>query len=73
MTRNDPNFNAERHRYYGLRKGDIISSRMYKIEKAKVIDYGFMDNNSVVVKEPGQKARSVVAEWCTIVTKIEDQ
>jgi hypothetical protein len=64
--------NEERRRYYGLRVGDIVRSKMYGFDNAKVVEYGFLDNNSVIVRVPGEADRDVVAEWCEIVTKVED-
>ena len=65
--------NSERNRYYGLRIGDIVKCKSYDIDYAEVIDYGFLDNNSVIVKENGKEPRKVVAEWCDIITKVEDR
>ena len=44
----------ERHRYYVLRIGDIVKCDAYDISRAEVVDYGFLDNNSVIVKEEGK-------------------
>lgn len=73
--------NKERRRYYGLRKGDIVNLRgldgrvMY--ESAEVKDYGFMDNNRVYVEYHKDFENVVqtdwVAEWCEIITKVEDR
>lgn len=67
--------NEKRTRYYGLRKGDIVSceSRHLKQFKgtAKVVNYGFSDNNCVVVEQDG-RSFDCVAEWLDIVTKVED-
>lgn len=65
--------NKERRRYYGLRVGDIISCDFLDIKQAEVVEYGFMDNNAVYVKEANKKVRQVVAEWCHIITKVEDK
>jgi hypothetical protein len=65
--------NSERRRYYGLRIGDIVKCKAYNIDYAEVVDYGFLDNNSVFVKEDGKEPRKVVAEWCDVVTKVEDR
>lgn len=65
--------NQHRNRYYGLRVGDIVRCNAYEIEKATVVEFGPLDNNAVYVQEEGQIARKVVAEWCEIITRIEDQ
>lgn len=67
--------NEQRTRYYGLRKGDTVSITAFgNVKKnAEVFDYGFMDNNRVILKfEDGTKV-PYVAEWCTIITKVEDK
>lgn len=69
--------NQERKRYYGLRKGDIveynIGHTMPRL-KGEVVEYGVMDNNAVYLKvEEKEKPISVVAEWCDIITKVEDK
>lgn len=65
--------NSERRRYYGLRVGDIIRCYAYGITKAEVVGYGFLDNNAVMVQEEGKEPRKVIAEWCDIITKVEDR
>jgi len=70
--------NPERHRYYGLRKGDLVTIRTGmqnnpKIVNAEVIDYGVWDNNRVILKFEDGTETPWVAEWCTIVTKVEDK
>jgi hypothetical protein len=65
--------NSERLRYYGLRIGDIIKCDAYGITEAEVVNYGFFDNNSVIVKEKGKEPRKVVAEWCDIITRVENR
>jgi endo-alpha-1,4-polygalactosaminidase (GH114 family) len=65
--------NQERRRYYGKRRGDIIRSSMYRIERAEVTGY-YMDNNRIRVRVEGEtKDCDLVAEWCQIVTKVEDR
>lgn len=70
--------NIDRRRYYGLRKGDIVSPRCvngtewYK-GQSEVIDYGYMDNNSVDIKAKDGTTTTWVAEWCDIITKVEDR
>ena len=67
--------NEERRRYYGLRKGDIVSPRYIHgivAPKAEVIDYG-MDNNRVRVKFENGEETEWVAEWCDIIEKVEDR
>lgn len=65
--------NSERRLYYGLRVGDIIKCDAYRIAEAVVINYVFMDNNAIIVQEKGKEPRKVVAEWCDIITKVEDR
>lgn len=68
--------NKNRTRYYGLRIGDTVKLlyTQKKIEPiAEVIEYGFMDNNRVIVRlEDGTKT-DWVAEWCEIITKVEEK
>ncbi len=66
--------NAERNRYYGLRLGDTVTSKAYKeLGVCTVVEYGHLDNNRVIVEDATGKKFPIVAEWCSIVTKIEDQ
>ncbi len=69
--------NEERRRYYGIRVGDIVRSNYFQQDQLyEVWGYGFMDNNSVHLIEVGKEnARPFphVAEWLTIVTKVEDK
>lgn len=65
--------NPDRDRAYGLRIGDTVSSQFQKIEKAIVIDRDTGDNNRVRVVVAGTGViEDLVAEWCTILIKIED-
>lgn len=74
----DPRYNSHRRRYYGLRKGDIVSSDMHNIKRAEVAAYGTMDNNAVYIREIDESGTwrgamfEAVAEWCKIITKVED-
>ena len=76
--------NKERRRYYGIRVGDIVTyvipgtreilgDKYVSDETYEVIDYGFMDNNRVYLKsiKDGHEEKAV-AEYCQIVTKVED-
>jgi hypothetical protein len=71
--------NKDRHRFYGKRRGDIVESRQWKnggfeYVKGEVEELGFMDNNCIYVKfEGSDKAIKCVAEWCYLVTKVEDR
>lgn len=65
--------NEKRSRYYGLRVGDIVKCKAYNINKAEVAAYSFSDNNRVELLLPDGKAISAVAEWCEIITKVEDR
>ena len=70
--------NKERHRYYGLRVGDLVQIRTGMQNNpimidAEVIAYGFLDNNRVILKLESGEETSWVAEWCKIITKVEDR
>jgi hypothetical protein len=68
--------NKERRRYYGLRVGDTVEllfSHKPKNPRAEVIEYGFMDNNRVIVRLEDGVETDWVAEWCTIIEKVEDK
>lgn len=70
--------NEDRTRYYGLRKGDTVEYTILTGQKitAKVHDYVITDNNAVYLKskliKEGKPFR-YVAEWCTIIKKVEDK
>ena len=74
---NEPFDNKDRSRYYGIRVGDIVNLRnidgsvIYR--NVEVIAYGFMDNNRVEVKLSHGSTTDWVAEWCDIITKVEDR
>lgn len=61
--------NERRTRYYGLRIGDLVKYLGYEGE---VTAYGFMDNNRVEIKTDKGPV-SAVAEWCTILTRVENR
>ena len=67
--------NANRNRYYGLRVGDIVKP-LYSVGmqfgKCEVIELMPMDNNSVMLQTELGKKFEWVAEWCDIITKVED-
>jgi|SRR5690606_20020673 len=69
--------NENRDRHYGLRKGDFVKIKKgFPIEKAIpciVIEYGYLDNNSVYLRDltTGQRLRWT-AEHCELVVKVED-
>ena len=65
--------NINRNRYYGLRIGDTISVEVpNKTIQTEVVDYGG-DNNRVQVKFEDGRITDWVAEYCTIITKVEDK
>jgi hypothetical protein len=65
--------NENRNRYYGIRVGDIVTSRLYGSDfHGRVIKYGFLDNNMVVVLTDSGEEKRCVAEWLQIETKVED-
>ncbi|MDD4972502.1 MAG: hypothetical protein PHT07_23980 [Paludibacter sp.] len=68
--------NKERHRYYGVRVGDTVKllfSNQNPEPIAEVVEYGFLDNNRVVVQLEDGTMKGWVAEWCEIITKVEDK
>lgn len=68
--------NKDRARYYGLRVGDIVQCTLcqFSTPPSEVIGYGFLDNNRVRIKElESGKEYGHVAEWLSIVTKVEDR
>jgi len=73
--------NENRNRYYGLRVGDIVEIKKQKFENKKLIDITFSaevidfvagDNNRVVILLDGVEV-PWVAEYCKIITKVEDK
>ena len=66
--------NKNRTRYYGLRVGDIVEEYLGKecSREGEVIEYGFMDNNAVIVKNKFGDHVKCVAEWCTIIRRVEE-
>lgn len=67
--------NENRNRYYGKRIGDIVTCKAFGtvIENCEVIEYGFMDNNKIYVRDPKGNEFDWVAEWCKVTTKVEDR
>lgn len=67
--------NTERRRYYGLRKGDIVKAFHLNGKDfflSEVVEYG-SDNNRVTIRLEDGKETDWVAEWCQIVTKVENR
>lgn len=62
----------KRNRHYGIRIGDIVTSKSQFKGTAEVIEYGLMDSNHVTVKINDRKI-PVVAEGLTIVEKVEQR
>jgi len=85
MKLDDPNFNENRNRYYGVRKGDLVKkinfhpgSKFFPdsfYDKVyEVIDYCIMDNNGILLKEFHEKDHfEHVAEWTEVFLKVEDR
>lgn len=78
ITQVPANFdNEERRRYYGKRVGDIVenwSSFGVKGRHGEVVGYGLLDNNRIEVMWDGlEEPQDEVAEWMTIITKVEDR
>lgn len=69
--------NEKRNRYYGLRVGDIVKYGIPGDEcdpdKYIVVHLMEMDNNRVLIQnQKTGEQHQAVAEWCRIVSKIED-
>jgi len=67
--------NKNRTRHYGLRIGDIVKSDGQLKQftgTGKVVEFDGFDNNSACI-QVGDKRITCVAEWLTIVTKVEDR
>ena len=67
--------NINRDRAYGLRIGDIVKARGLDrriIENLEVVGY-CGDNNKVYVRNEYGSVTDWVAEWCELVTKVEDR
>lgn len=67
--------NTDRRRHYGLRIGDIVDQKGLdgkSCGEAVVIEYGFFDNNRVMVRKKDGTITDWVAEWCDIIVKVED-
>jgi hypothetical protein len=39
----------------------------------EVIRYGFLDNNCVILRDADSKEMKAVAEYCRIISKVEDK
>lgn len=68
--------NEDRTRYYGKRKGDIIKVMSLNGTvwgESEVLDYVAGDNNAILIKSKNGNPIEWVAEWCDIITKIEDR
>ena len=67
--------NEDRTRYYGLRKGDTVDAHSMNGTvwgRSVVLDYT-MDNNRIIITNKNGDPIDWVAEWCEIVTKVEDK
>lgn len=78
MWLDDPNYNEERRRYYGKRKGDLITlegSHISDTRLYEVVEYGFMDNNSLGIRLfcTNDEPHAWTAEHCKVHTKVEDR
>lgn len=65
--------NKERTRYYGLRIGDIVEEIVYGSSIKGEVWELLWDNNAAYVKTEKDKIVKCVAEWCNILTKVEDR
>lgn len=66
--------NKNRTRWYGIRKGDIVSVTFNgKQFVGEVIHLYAMDNNRVRIKHIDGHESDWPPEWCNIITKVEDK
>ena len=65
--------NEDRRRRYGLRVGDTVKCSYSSKGECEVVSYGGGDNNSIILEDKDGKEFKEVAEWCTIITKVEDK
>ncbi len=86
MHIDEPTYNENRNRYYGVRKGDLVKKINFHpgspfhpdshYDKVyEVVDYCPMDNNGIYIKELGveENPYKEVAEWVSIHVKVEDR
>lgn len=70
--------NIERRRYYGIRIGDIVVPKLFngndsELGHCVVVGLASMDNNRIFIKSKNHKEPiDWVAEWCTIIKKVEE-
>jgi len=65
--------NENRNRYYGKRVGDTVEySAFGQVFQCEVIGY-HMDNNRIQVRLEDGTERGIVAEWCKVITKVEEK
>ena len=67
--------NEDRNRYYGIRRGDTViclGLQGEQVAKGKVVEYSSFDNNRVYIETEKGERISWVAEWCRIITKVEE-
>jgi hypothetical protein len=66
--------NEDRERHYGLRVGDIVLTLlMGDMRKIAEVTRLTHDNNGVMVIFLDGVENKEVAEWCRIITKVEDR
>jgi hypothetical protein len=67
--------NENRARSYGLRIGDLVKYRAFGTEfEGTVVELSPMDNNSAwILTGEHEEPVVVVAEWCSIIVKVEDR
>ena len=70
IKENDKDPNENRSAFYGVRVGDIVDYCVPGMPDTnrvcEVIKYGFMNNNSVYIKDDEGNTIKAVAEWCKI-------
>lgn len=71
--------NIKRNRYYGLRIGDKVQYKVPGISLPndetiyEIVEYGYMDNNRVILVDKNGEKHEAVAEWCKIIEKADNR
>lgn len=66
--------NESRDKHYGLRRGDIVEYHTVGMifGPAMVVRYDRVDNNKVYIGDSGGDIYPALAEYCKILSKVED-
>ena len=77
MEQDNKDINIKRNRYYGIRIGDTVKygvpGQPDTYDTYTVVGYFNLDNNRVILKDEHGTEKPGVAEWCEIITKVEDK